>query len=242
MHTRDIRRYYARLGLHSSATAAEIKAAFRRLAKETHPDRSAHLSDGVEFRAVSEAYQVLSDPARRAEYDSAGAATGAKDSHHDVQIEPIRCSICAKITAQPRYIVFRNVVSLILVTMRNPVQGIYCFDCARALGLKATFLSALVGWWGIPWGPIFTIGEGLRNAVGGGNIQQNEDRLLWQNAVAFAQRGDLKLALGLAERVEFSADADIAERAGHLIEMLRSQGLTNEAPLKSPWSLNPSTS
>lgn len=37
-------------------------------------------------------------------------------------------------------------------------------------GLKYTFLSLVVGWWGIPWGPIYTIASVAKNFAGGGDV------------------------------------------------------------------------
>ena len=64
--------YYEMLGVHKSATAEEIKKAFRRLAREHHPDVSDH--DGAEerFKQLNEAYAVLSDPQKRQTYDLYG--------------------------------------------------------------------------------------------------------------------------------------------------------------------------
>ena len=61
--------HYAALGVSSAATLAEIKKAFRQLAARHHPDRSAAEGAAARFRAVQEAYQVLSDETRRATYD-----------------------------------------------------------------------------------------------------------------------------------------------------------------------------
>ena len=68
------RDYYEVLGLSRSATDAEIKRAFRALARELHPDVS-HAPDAEQrFREVAEAYEVLSDPESRATYDRFGHA------------------------------------------------------------------------------------------------------------------------------------------------------------------------
>lgn len=62
--------YYKILGLDRKASQQEIKKAFRRLAREYHPDVSKHRPDHNEkFKDVAEAYEVLGDPERRRQYD-----------------------------------------------------------------------------------------------------------------------------------------------------------------------------
>ncbi len=61
--------HFAALGLSSEASLADIKKAFRQQAALHHPDRSSAEGAAARFRAVQEAYEVLSDEARRATYD-----------------------------------------------------------------------------------------------------------------------------------------------------------------------------
>jgi molecular chaperone DnaJ len=64
--------FYKELGVSSDATADEIKKSYRKLAKENHPDANqGNASAEKKFKSVSEAYGVLSDPAKRKEYDEA---------------------------------------------------------------------------------------------------------------------------------------------------------------------------
>src|SRR5947209_7807526 len=68
--TRD---YYEVLGVSRDADDATIKKAFRRLARELHPDVNSHDPEAEEkFKQAAEAYEVLSDPDRRATYDRYG--------------------------------------------------------------------------------------------------------------------------------------------------------------------------
>lgn len=61
---------YAELGVDKDASEADIKAAFRKRAKETHPDRNGGSSD--HFERVKSAHLVLADPERRKKYDETG--------------------------------------------------------------------------------------------------------------------------------------------------------------------------
>ncbi|MCZ2806090.1 molecular chaperone DnaJ [Modestobacter sp. VKM Ac-2983] len=78
--TRDFieKDYYAALGVAKDADAAAIKKAYRQLARELHPDKNpGNAQAETRFKEVSEAYDVLSDPKRRAEYDDARRLFGA---------------------------------------------------------------------------------------------------------------------------------------------------------------------
>jgi len=70
--------FYGELGVSSDATADEIKKAYRKLAKENHPDANGGNVDAEKkFKSVSEAYGVLSDTGKRKEYDEAKRMFGA---------------------------------------------------------------------------------------------------------------------------------------------------------------------
>lgn len=72
------RDYYDSLGVKRAASADEIKRAYRKLAHQYHPDKAGQANE-ARFKEVNEAYQVLSDPKKRAAYDQFGSAEGAFD-------------------------------------------------------------------------------------------------------------------------------------------------------------------
>ena len=72
--------YYKTLGVDKKATPDEIKKAYRKLAREYHPDRNPGNKDAeARFKEISQAHDVLGDPEKRKQYDSGSGpfATGA---------------------------------------------------------------------------------------------------------------------------------------------------------------------
>jgi molecular chaperone DnaJ len=79
--------FYVLLGVSREATEAEIKKAYRRLAMEYHPDRNQSPQAEGRFKEITEAYEVLRDPQKRAAYDrygkaGVGAGAGGFGFHH----------------------------------------------------------------------------------------------------------------------------------------------------------------
>lgn len=64
--------YYQTLGISKSASAEDIKRAYRKLAHQHHPDKAG--GNEAKFKEINEAYQILSDDKKRAQYDAYGSA------------------------------------------------------------------------------------------------------------------------------------------------------------------------
>ena len=62
--------FYAILGIDHSATAEEIKKAYRKLARKWHPDTNPSLEAEHQFKLISQAYETLSDEDRRSEFNA----------------------------------------------------------------------------------------------------------------------------------------------------------------------------
>ena len=66
--------YYETLGVSKDASQDEIKSAFRKLAKQYHPDINKEPGAAEKFKEIGEAYSVLSDESKRKQYDQFGSA------------------------------------------------------------------------------------------------------------------------------------------------------------------------
>lgn len=207
--------YYRVLGISTKASSAEIKVTYRRLAKELHPDTNGGRDTTSAFQAVQEAYSVLGDDGRRAEYD---AFASIPDSGPEVgggsyrPVEPIRCSECHSISAQPRFKVFYLVISYLFGSYKKPIQGVFCSACEFKAALKATGGTLVLGWWSLI-GVFWTLHALFHNLVGGRFLVQNAF-LQGQQAFYFAQQAELALAgasargaLGVAEKASRSSEA-----------------------------------
>jgi len=87
--------HYATLGLHRRCTDAQIRAAYRILAKQHHPDVNGGAREAVDrTQALNAAYEILSDPARRQAYDE--ESTAAKKPHSSATSRPAKAGPITK--------------------------------------------------------------------------------------------------------------------------------------------------
>ena len=228
---------YRALGVSPAADPDEIKNAYRRLAKETHPD-TARGSSEFQFHKIYNAYKVLSDNEARARYDRRFTLEDAE--HSWLGIHPVKCSRCDKVTAQPRVLTFDRVFSILFFSFHRPAEGVFCTRCAQTASVRASFATALFGWWAVPVAPFLTLKAIARNALGGARDLEMEQELLWQNSRAFAAQGNRKLSYALATKLTDAADPDIADGARELVEDMEARGANpRKIKLKDPWRIKP---
>ena len=116
MSTKDYleKDYYKTLGVAKTAKPAEIKTAYRKLARKYHPDSNQGDAKAEErFKEISEAYSVLSDEKRRKEYDEALTHTYSPDVTEDTCVEIF----------QPGYKVGDRILRPARVAVAEPATG-----------------------------------------------------------------------------------------------------------------------
>ncbi|MCC6617171.1 MAG: VWA domain-containing protein [Anaerolineae bacterium] len=81
---------YSVLGIAQTATAEEVKLAYRRLARRLHPDANRNPGAGAQFQYINKAYEMLSDPAQRQAYEKAHASDDADRPYFTLRVTPSR--------------------------------------------------------------------------------------------------------------------------------------------------------
>lgn len=245
--------YYELLGLKETATQSEIKKAFKSLSLKFHPDKNPSECAKAKFQQILEAYETLSNPASRADYDIICAEPKLSQTGMDNSVlsaVAIRCSCCNSKTAQPRYLIFYNTISLIFFTSKSPKQGIFCPKCGSRDLIKSSLVNMFLGWWGIPWGPIYTLKSLFVNATKGSKPALPNAYILSQQSLYFYSVGNESVSAGiLMEAKKFAEKANkkmkstgtsASERAQlrvieQRINFLNQKLAENPRTLKSQW-------
>jgi len=188
---------YSVLGVDREASERAIQGAYRKLARQCHPDVNSDSDAPARFAAVSQAYAVIGNRERRETYDRSLRSAGVVPPP-PIVAQPIRCTECGDITAQPRILMFRSTIGILVWSRVRRIEGVYCSRCARRSGLSASLVTAIWGWWAAPAGPFFAAWCILANAGGGSRRPKADRRFALLNAQAFLERRNLDLAYALA--------------------------------------------
>lgn len=104
---------------------------------------------------------------------SQGDAAGASATHNHSRASettgpsvPTMCQRCGRSDPTLRICAFPYVISIVILTFRRSWGGIYCEHCRKVMMTRAKVLTFLLGWWGIPFGPIFSLGVLFRPSQG----------------------------------------------------------------------------
>ena len=170
--------YYAILGLQNTATLRDVKAAYRLLAKKYHPDVNKSSEAARHMQAVNEAYETLGDPIKRAEYDQIREMGGGSAQVTPEQHIHVACAKCSKIDSTLRVSTFTTVWSFLFFSTYRGWSQILCARCRVLESLKFNLQVLIFGWWGIPWGVIWTVVFFVKNALGGHQPRENNAVLL----------------------------------------------------------------
>lgn len=87
---------YNILGVNHNASLKEIKAAYRALAKQYHPDVSTEINAEAKFIAITEAYEILSDPNKRKRYDLTKSSSGSRNTNRRYEASTNRAREAAR--------------------------------------------------------------------------------------------------------------------------------------------------
>lgn len=216
----DIHGYYSALGIKPCATSSEVKKAYRLKAMQYHPDRNPNQDTTAAFQKIQKAYNVLGDASARAAYDELSFMDKEpkESSPKRTYSQPLVCSVCGCISAQPRYIIFTKVVSYIFFTNRSYSQGIFCPQCAAKTATKHSLITWLFGWWGFPWGVIYSIQAICKNFIGGEQPEEYNLQILAHQATFFFNTNKYELARAIAsdaltsaKKIKIKRDAERAE-------------------------------
>jgi curved DNA-binding protein len=191
------RDHYRVLGVPRDASMREIRRAYRRLARQHHPDISPHPRDSAYFAELTTAYEVLNDPARRARYDRSGhsleAPSDSVQAGRRWWVEPRPAASWAQHPARPG--------------RGKDLRAVLELSSCEAAQLAVGALTVSAGGHTIelaagtrPGQQIRVAGAGERGELGGppGDLLLTVDAPVWGLAPVGASLLDLLLAPGTA--------------------------------------------
>lgn len=209
---------YEILNLKKNASQAEIKAAYRSLSKKYHPDLNSSSDATKKMQELNQAYAVLSDPIKRAEYDQlqelekdSPSAEGIFSKHND-NGPHYCCEKCGRQDSTLRVTIFTWVVGLLVSAHKRGWAKILCKSCRNKYSVIFNLQVSLMGWWCFPWGPLWAIQAFYQNAMGGIQPAENNAILLASLGIEFSKKGKLEEARKAFEQsLRFKNNPDVVQ-------------------------------
>jgi tetratricopeptide (TPR) repeat protein len=217
--------YYELLGVSPTATTAEIHAAYRALAVRFHPDVNTVENAEHLTMMLNQAWETLKNAELRKAYDATlpvSTEEPAEKEPGDVLKLP-QCVRCGVESPSLSIVAFTWVVSFVVLSFRRPIEGIMCDPCRSKAAGRSALLTVLLGWWGLPLGPIFCFQSLYLVAIGGWRDWAANSALKRRMAIAYRQRGELNEALTCMEGAAYFAQ-DIDEGLADDLRQLHAQG------------------
>jgi curved DNA-binding protein CbpA len=222
---------YQVLGVTRTATADEIKQAYRNLIKACHPDLNSSTDAASWTLQLNEAYNVLCDNEAKRAHDRALDASriAALREKPEAVFDPaFRCAVCSRIDSTLRISSIWRVRSFLFRTRRTRPSKVLCASCRTKESLASSGITVLLGWWSFS-GLIWTIRGLIYNANGGEQPADDNADFLKRLAVQFEREQrfqELYRVLRAANRL--NPDRATKERLRELKRHARSS-------LKKPW-------
>lgn len=222
---------YDALGVAANESAEGIKTAYRKKASQLHPDKNPGKDTTAAFQTLQQAYEVLSDPERRAEYDAMLASVEVPQAEEKggSRLQPVRCSRCDAVSAQPHYRVFFCVFGYLFGATKTAHQGVLCATCENKVALIATAKTLVLGWWSVH-GFAWTLETLARNLTGGKRFPEQDIRLQAVQAMYFASIDKMDLARAVAKHA-YEASIRIQPGSSPIAKVREKLGYKAEDPL-----------
>lgn len=240
--------YYRVLGVDERASREVIRAAYVHLLQKYHPDHNSS-SDAHRITVeLNEAFGTLGDDRKREAYDvmlrsmrgdstyssSAKDNRSSKTENREANVPDLRCVACGRKNHSIRLTQMSYVISLFVFTKRKGSSGLWCERCRASASAKYSLISALFGWWGFPWGLIYTPVALYTNAKGGiQDKESNAEILRVLGYQLYAQGNRQEAVSALKDSLDIAENQDSRSLYDYLIK----QGTQEPRNGKWTWAL-----
>jgi hypothetical protein len=184
-YRRLARRYHPDLNPSPDATAHmqalnDAYATLRDPARRAEYDAHLRAAAAAQARASAQRSSAAPKSAPMPDYAAQAAARAAAARAAAMASgTPVACQACGRSDATLRIAGFPYVMSFLVFTHRREERGVYCESCRREKMSSAKTSTAILGWWGIPWGLIHTLGALAASGDGIQDSSLNADYLRW---------------------------------------------------------------